>query len=309
MNITLHIKALLYRHDCVIVPGFGAFLAQFQSAKINTEQNLILPPSRLIRFNAQLQNNDGLLLNYLESKEGLNYVEAQNAIKNFVDDVEATLANQGRVVFKDLGEFTFQEENKLVFEPYNTNLLLASFGLDNLHKQAISRQAKTNSTEEEEIKVVELSTTNNTSKGYLKYAAVGILAVGLAGALGLNWYTNNVKKHNLQVQNEVQQQMQSKIENAEFSITEPLPSLQIETKVAELPKHIHIIAGAFREEANAEKKLRQLQQKGFEAELVGVNKYGLHQVAFASFNDADQAKLQLQEIKEKHLKSAWLLIQ
>lgn len=309
MNITLNIRALLYRHDCVIVPGFGAFLAQFQSAKINTEQNLILPPSRLIRFNAQLQNNDGLLLNYLESKEGLNYVEAQNAIKNFVDDVEATLANQGKVVFKDLGEFTFQEESKLVFEPYNTNLLLASFGLDKLHKQAISRQAKTNSTEEEEIKVVELSTTNNTSKGYLKYAAVGILAVGLAGALGLNWYTNDVKKHNLQVQNEVQQQMQSKIENAEFSITEPLPSLQIETKAAELPKHIHIIAGAFREEANAEKKLRQLQQKGFEAELVGVNKYGLHQVAFASFNDADQAKLQLQEIKEKHLKSAWLLIQ
>lgn len=309
MNITLHIKALLYRHDCVVVPGFGAFLVKFQSAKIDTEQNILIPPSRSIHFNAQLQNNDGLLLKFIETEEGLNYVEAQNAIKDYVNDIESTLTQQGKVVLKDLGSFTFQDENQLVFEPFTTNFLMGAFGLERLNNSPIVRERKLLQEEKAETKVVELSQENKSANAYLKYAAVGLLAFGLAGVLGTNWYTNNVKEHNLQVQNKVQQKVESKIENAEFSITEPLPSLQITTKVAEQHKHIHIIAGAFREEANAKKKLKQLQQKGFEAQLVGINKYGLHQVAFASFNDADEAKLQLNEIKEKHLKSAWLLIQ
>lgn len=310
MNITLHIKALLYRHDCVIVPGFGAFLAQFQSAKIDEEQNLFFPPSRSVRFNAQLKSNDGLLLNYLESAESLNYVEAKNAIQNFVDDVEITLANQGRVVFKELGCFTFQNENQLVFEPYTTNFLLESFGLEILKNSVISREVKLPANEKQEPQVVELSPVNKTSNGYLKYAAVGLIAFGIAGALGFNWYTNDVKEHNLQVQNKVQQKVNNRIENAVFSIMEPLPSLQIQTKAPiATPKNIHVIAGAFREEANAEKKLLQLQQIGFDAQLVGVNKYGLHQVAFSSFSDVEEAKVQLKEIKKNHLKSAWLLIQ
>lgn len=310
MNITQHIKALLYRHDCIIVPGFGAFLAQYQSAKFDEAQNLFYPPNRTIRFNAQLQNNDGLLLSHLESTEGLNYVEAKNAIQDFVEDVEITLNKQGKVEFKDLGCFTYQNENQLVFEPFTTNFLLDAFGLESISNTPIARQPKTLATpEEHNPKVVELSRTSNTYRGYLKYAAVGLIAFGIAGALGFNWYTNDVKEHNLQVQSKVQQKVNSTIENAEFSILEPLPSLQIQTKTTVEPKHIHIVGGAFREEVNARKKLKELQQQGFDAQLIGMNKYGLHQVSFSSFSDVEEAKLQLREIKRNHLSTAWLLIQ
>lgn len=310
MNITQHIKALLYRHDCVIVPGFGAFLAQYQSAKFDEVQNLFYPPNRTIQFNAQLQNNDGLLLSYLENTQGLNYVEAKNAIQDFVADVEITLDKQGKVEFKDLGCFTYQNENQLVFEPYSTNFLLDAFGLEGITNTPISRQPKTLSTaEEHEPKVVELSSANTTSSRYLKYAAVGLIAFGIAGALGFNWYTNDVKEHNLQVQNTVQQKVNNAIEKAEFSIMEPLPSLKIQTKAPVEIKNIHIVGGAFREEANAIKKLKQLQQQGFDAQLIGMNKYGLHQVAFSSFSDVEEAKLQLRKIKRNHLPAAWLLIQ
>jgi nucleoid DNA-binding protein len=309
MNITLHIKALLYRHDCVVVPGFGAFLAQFQSAKIDEEQNLFYPPIRSIRFNAQLKNNDGLLLNYLETENGLNYVEAQNAIKDFVVDVETTLIHQGNVVFKELGRFTYQNENQLVFEPFSNNFLLDAFGLDSLSNAKIVREVKLATEEKQAAKVVVLSSEKRNLNVFLRYAAAGIITIGIASMLGYAWYTNDVKEHNLQVQNKVQQEVNSKIQNAEFSITEPLPSLQIQTKAPALPKNIHIVGGAFREEANAEKKLRQLQQQGFDASLIGKNKYGLHQVAFSSFSDAQEAKIQLRKIKKNHLKSAWLLIQ
>ena len=38
MQITTYINDLLYRYECVIIPGFGALLTQYQSAKIDGEK-------------------------------------------------------------------------------------------------------------------------------------------------------------------------------------------------------------------------------------------------------------------------------
>ena len=45
------ISDLLYRHDCVVVPNFGAFIAQKTTAKINYERNEFYPPKKNITFN------------------------------------------------------------------------------------------------------------------------------------------------------------------------------------------------------------------------------------------------------------------
>lgn len=307
MNISLHIKSLLYQHDCVILPEFGAFLTQYNPAKVDVEQNVLYPPTRLIRFNEQLKTTDGLLLNHLETKLGLNHVEAQNAIKDFVEDVKLALAKKEKVTFKELGDFSIQHQGQLIFEPADTNFLVSSFGLQNLVNSPISRGAAAAPTPSVEPKVVPLP--QESKGGYYKYAAVGIIAIGLASALGLNWYANDVKQHNAQVQNEVQQKVSQTIENAQFSIVEPLPSLQVSSKPVVEVKNIHIVGGAFREEANANKKLEQLRKQGFDAKLIGKNKYGLHQVSFSSFSDIEEAKTQLRKVKRNHLSSAWLLVE
>ena len=51
MKTEKHIAALLYRHQCVTVPGFGAFLSEWQSAQISEGQNSFTPPRKLISFN------------------------------------------------------------------------------------------------------------------------------------------------------------------------------------------------------------------------------------------------------------------
>jgi len=61
MQLATYIKDLLYRYECVIIPGFGAFLTQYQSATINSANNSIFPPGKQVSFNRQLQTNDGLL--------------------------------------------------------------------------------------------------------------------------------------------------------------------------------------------------------------------------------------------------------
>ena len=310
MNISLHIKALLYRHDCVVVPGFGAFLAQYHSAKVDAENHLFFPPSRKITFNAQLKNNDGLLIKHLEQEEALNYAEAQKAIHQYVDDINLALTNENKLQFKGIGTFIYQNNEQLVFQPEENNFLLSSFGLTNFKNEALSRDLPKQQNETQPTKVIPFIEKEKSTPNYLKYAAVGLISLGLASAFGLNWYTTKVEKHNLYVQKQAQQEVQNTIENAVFSITEPLPTLQIKkaAKIIESEKHMHIIAGAFREEANALKKLEQLQQQGFDARLVGKNKYGLHQVAFSSYANVDEAKLALRKIKNNQLPSAWLLI-
>lgn len=310
MNISLHIKALLHRHDCVVVPNFGAFLVQYHSAQLDSVQHQFFPPSRKITFNAQLKNNDGLLVKHLEQSEKINYVEAQNAIHQFVNDINTALNQDGEIDFKGIGRFEYVNKQQLIFKPAETNFLTSSFGLSNFNNSPVSKTS--HNKEIESPNVIELKTKEKPSQNYLKYAAVGIISIGLASAFALNWYSSEVKQHNLQVQAEAQKAVTHKIENAVFSITEPLPTLEIKQKAShqnQSVKNIHIIAGAFREEANANKKLKQLKLKGFDARMVGKNKYGLHQVAFASFTNKSEAQQALRKIKANHSPAAWLLVE
>ena len=71
----------------------------------------------------------------------------------------------------------------------------------------------------------------------------------------------------------------------------------------------HIVAGAFRIEANAHKKLKQLATKGFTPKLIGKNRYGLHQVIYSSHVDRLEALRELRSIKASENKDAWLLVQ
>ena len=72
--------------------------------------------------------------------------------------------------------------------------------------------------------------------------------------------------------------VENQIQQATFSLENPLPTLNLTFK-KQAGKY-HIIAGAFRIATNADKKIKELTDIGFSPILVGVNKYGLHQVFF-----------------------------
>ena len=70
----------------------------------------------------------------------------------------------------------------------------------------------------------------------------------------------------------------------------------------------HIVAGAFRVEANSDKKVNQLRSKGYKARKIGTNRYGLHEVVYASFETRAEAQRELYKIRREHNRDAWLLI-
>ena len=73
MQLHDFISDLIYRYDCVVVPGFGAFLSQQQPSKSHELSHAFYPPSKQLSFNSQLTNNDGLLANHMVLLEGISY--------------------------------------------------------------------------------------------------------------------------------------------------------------------------------------------------------------------------------------------
>lgn len=68
-----------------------------------------------------------------------------------------------------------------------------------------------------------------------------------------------------------------------------------------------IIAGAFRERANAEKLISELRTKGYQADYAGQTKSGLWRVSFEAFSDETVALQRLQLVKREENANAWLL--
>ena len=49
MSISKYIIELLHKHDCVIIPGFGAFLTKYIPA--SHDNNVFSPPKKSLKFN------------------------------------------------------------------------------------------------------------------------------------------------------------------------------------------------------------------------------------------------------------------
>lgn len=99
------------------------------------------------------------------------------------------------------------------------------------------------------------------------------------------------------------------VRNSEATIETPEEAIISETtSTITSDTKFHIIAGAFREPANATKKLTQLKDQGYDAQIVGMNKWQLTQVAFGSFATREEAQTALNDIRKTVAKDAWLLV-
>ena len=307
MNISSHIQDLLYRYECVVLPGFGAFLSQKQSAYIDENSQEFFPPNKVISFNRQLIKNDGLLANYIAEVEAVKYHTANNMIQEFVYDLENSLQNDAKAELANIGKFYLDAEDKLQFEPVSEiNFLTQSFGLASYQATPVQREVYKKQVEELEEKTPLLFTPERRKSSFLKYAAIGIIALGISGFAGLNIYSSQVSKHNIAEQQEAENQLQQQIQQATFVIDNPLPAVTFE--VEKQSGNYHIVAGAFRVEENAHKKVDELRADGFKARYIGANKYGLHQVVYSSHQSRRDAINKLYEVKRTN-EAAWLLVQ
>lgn len=309
MKIEFYISQLLYRYQCVTVPGFGAFLTEIQSARLNESAMAFYPPRKLVSFNFHLKNNDGLLANHISQYEKISYEAAIKNIESAVAGWKFALQQGQAILLKNIGQLSLNSEQNLVFEPSdNLNYLTDSFGLSTFVSPKIQREVYKEEVEALEEKAPILFTPERRSNtSYLKYAAIFVLGLGAAGFFGNNYYQEQINSENLIVQQAVQKKVQDKIQEATFFIESPLPAVKLTIKEEKLA--YHIVAGAFRNEENAQKIFEKLSAKGYKARRIAQNKHGLHPVLYGSFSNYAEAQKAMSKIQKTENPEAWLLIQ
>ena len=302
MILANYISDLLYRYECVIVPNFGGFISNKIGAKINESSHTFYPPSKQITFNNHLNISDGLLVNYIASSENISFGKATSVIASSVASWKTDLKTKSLEI-GSIGVLTLNEHNQIIFEP-NTqvNYLSESFGLSSIQAPSLQRH-------KEIIKPLIPVVEKEDKKGiptFIKYAAAAaiLLTIGFAGN---NAYQQNQQKEVLASQTKA---LEKKIQAATFIISNPLPTIQLNVvkEKEKIATPYHVVAGAFQFPENAEKKVNQLKKLGYNASILGVNKWGLTEVAFNSFSDRNEATNNLYEIQETVSEDAWLLI-
>ncbi|MDA6070917.1 SPOR domain-containing protein [Flavobacterium sp. AC] len=319
MKIENYIAQLLYRYQCVTVPGFGAFLTEIHSAQLNENTNSFFPPKKSISFNSHLKNNDGLLANHIANAEKTSYGFAVSAIAFEVISWKKTLEENGVISLKNIGEMRLNAEKNIIFTPNDqTNYLASSFGLSPFVSPVVKKELfekKIQEIQEREPIALFEEEDGKSSNSFLKYAAIFILGLGITGSIGYPLYQNQIDAKTLIVESAVQKKVQNKIQEATFFIQSPLPAVTLSidsAKVENAEEKVmpyHIMAGAYRSEQNARKAYNQLIKDGFSARMLSENKHGLFPVLYGSYATMSEAQKAQKDIQKGENPEAWILIE
>ncbi len=90
-----HIATLLRRHDCVVVPGVGAFVATRESAAMSDD--VLTPPVRRVSFNAALTHDDGLLASSVARRMKISFEQARERVAAEAALIQRRLGAEGAV--------------------------------------------------------------------------------------------------------------------------------------------------------------------------------------------------------------------
>ncbi len=340
-TIDLHISKLLFHHECVVVPSFGAFITRHHPAEVNPSTHMFRPAGKRLSFNARVNQNDGLLANYISKTEGIGYNEALESINISVRAWRRILRSGKQVNLSLVGRLYMDNEGNLQFNPsLEVNYDVHSFGLGIFRAPSVPREM---AIEQGINKVIE---THKKVRGeklrfrpLLRWAAIltPLVALGIYTTTALtplkqNGFSDFSSLFPFYESREVET-------STEFEAVEPyeLPVLEVsgspyfeieepdtpeekgieepfaeensmpEAKVKTIKKAstYHIVVGSFKEKANALKYIRTIEALGAEPYIAEGNT-NFHRVSVAGFTSRSKADQALKAYKKSINSAAWV---
>jgi hypothetical protein len=184
-QITTLIAKLLYKHDCVIVPNFGGFVARNYTASFNKGNNLLSPPTKQILFNKNLLHNDGLLESALMEENNILFEEAQKIVVDYKEYIQSLLSAKKRFELGNIGLLYIDAENSLRFEAKaDVNFLLDSFGFEPLRANQLVIEAETPLfTKQFNDRRVTIDVPKKQKQSYVRIATLSILVPAILAFL------------------------------------------------------------------------------------------------------------------------------
>lgn len=320
-----HISYLIARHDCVIMPGFGAFLAEEVPACYNPEEQIFMPPCRTMRFNPKVTADDALLISEYMEREQLSYDEANKLLNKHIDTLRGNLSQNSVVRFGELGTFHMNINGNISFEVDANGIDdAANFGFEPV---AI---AQLRNCEEKNIVI-----RRRDLGKYIAAAAAIILTFIFVTPM-----SDSAFKQNMQASftgfasNELITMMQqvsapapvqavTEVENCEISpidangnmdilrIAEPAEDMAatqaepVASTPAENKKVFHIIVASSPNEDNAQLAIEELSVK-MQAQYTIVKGGGRHRISIGEYESNSDATTAIKEIKGT-FPDAWIL--
>ena len=140
ISIAEAISDLLFVRDTVVVPGLGAFVKKPISAKVNPVANYFAMPSSEVVFDANLREDNELVVNYMSEKNDIPKEEAQKLLSMFVSDCFNSLKQGKKVLLNQIGTLSYDWAGDLVFEQdKSVNYNADAFGLCDFTPEPVLR--------------------------------------------------------------------------------------------------------------------------------------------------------------------------
>ena len=129
----------LRKNECVVVPEFGAFITQTQSASLNYITNRFTPPHKEIVFNSNITADDDAFARQYAETKNISLEAASKEIHDFAMQTLARVEAGDKVEMKGLGILS-SVNGQIIFKAEDTNDLLdEAFGLKSFTAQPILR--------------------------------------------------------------------------------------------------------------------------------------------------------------------------
>ncbi|MDE6582397.1 MAG: hypothetical protein K2K47_07720, partial [Duncaniella sp.] len=106
-RIILHISYLLGHHDCVVVPGLGAFMNQYREAWIDEDTLDFHAPSVSVGFNPEIDYNDWMLADSISRRESISREAAMRIVNDEVKAMRYQLETDRELSLGEIGILRF----------------------------------------------------------------------------------------------------------------------------------------------------------------------------------------------------------
>ncbi len=343
MNLALHnyITQLLFDHECVVVPGFGAFLTRCYPAEINQATHMMRPPSRRVHFNKSIKQNDGLLAKTISLLDHRPYDMALADVHKEVEQWKQTLLSGSKLRLPGIGRLYLDDSRNLQFSPsIENNYLPSSFGLAIFRSPAIEREEAIRKSIHKTIErhiVAEPKTAVATTRKSrrIPWAAIlgPVIFAGVVGAAYFTWRPNDFQNisglnwpdfsHGTEQTITEEPLTEEKPETTEIALSDaettnvaPVESmaevrspaeeaLAAESEAGAISSGYHLVVGSFKDEVNAQVLIDKLHDKGFTAYLAQGDKR-FHRVAVSTFDSREAAETALQSVRQSINSGAWV---
>lgn len=330
MNLSPLVAELLKTNDCVIVPDFGGFIANYQPSGYDERGDLFSPPTKEIIFSSKLKKNDGLLVNFVGEKEGVGYLEARKLLAEFVAETNFRLENGETIEFNEVGSIRLDQQENYLFEADpQINFRADAFGLESLHFPQLA--VKHNLPPRTVFKDMEPMLQKRKYPA-LKYLLAGLPILALLYFIPIKKILNYGETHIQPVSNSAtlsvtdspvvpnstiaplseQSELKSEatepgnteLKNSEVAnvraavepeVTQPEKTLVQNSAPTTSTGKFHVVGGCFKIKENAEKLAEKLVKQGYPA---AVSKHGreFYKVTVISFDTRIEAEEGLTKI-------------